>query len=85
MSVDSFKATAEQVVSQTAELTVSKVSAKAQAGGSARRGDFSASSWSPHAAQRLLQEHPRGAAQGALSDRRLLWEGLGGLGGTWPA
>ena len=41
MSVDSFKATAEQVVSQTAELTVSKVSAKAQAGGSARRGDFS--------------------------------------------
>lgn len=32
MSVDSFKATAEQVVSQTAELTVSKVSAKARGG-----------------------------------------------------
>lgn len=29
MSVDSFKATVEQVLSQTAELTVSKVSAKA--------------------------------------------------------
>lgn len=29
MSVDSFKATMEQVLSQTAELTVSKVSAKA--------------------------------------------------------
>lgn len=29
MSVDSFKATVEQVLSQTAELTVSKVNAKA--------------------------------------------------------
>lgn len=65
MSVDSFKATTEQVVSQTAELTVSKVSAKAQASGSAWRGDFSARSCSPHA----------GRAQGALPDRRLLWEG----------
>lgn len=32
MNVDSFKATAEQVVSQTAELTLSKVSTKARAG-----------------------------------------------------
>ena len=45
MSVDSFKATAEQVVSQTAELTVSKVSAKARGGSPAPPRQALASLW----------------------------------------
>lgn len=63
MSVDSFKATAEQAVSQTAETDSFQSERKGAAGGSV------GGATSPH----VLQP-PRGEGP-ALPDRRLLWEG----------
>lgn len=75
MSADSFKATAEQVVSQTAELTVSKGSAKAgRAASSEGRALHACPGHRPGDTYRAFAEK----ARGVLSDLRLLWEGTGG-------
>lgn len=74
MSADSFKATAEQVVSQTAELTVSKVSAKAGRAASSEGRALRARPGTLTVSLTALAEK----ARGVLSELRLLWEGMGG-------